>query len=468
MTDSTPSGPARPDRRDAVSASFRRQLRPELAWMRDAGIVPASTAAEIARLYGVDAIGAEGSQKLAWAVFLVGVLLIGCGVVALVAWHWEQMSQTRQLLIIVGAMLGAHASGYMLWFHGNRPRLGHALVLLGTLLFFANIGLVAQIFHVSSDGRSGFLALAVGAAVVALALDSVPNFLVAVLGLAAWSLHDFTRVHSADAWSGPLAVATALVTARLVRRTGSTHALRAGWLAATLLAGKALDHLLPGLRGESLFLVATLTSGAAAAALSARLKPSAHDLPSPERRDLAATLESLAALLLAVAAFVGGFLDFHRAFTAAEPVAWMTWSAGLAVCLASVAYTLARALRASSPAATSAGLLPLGLSFAALAASAGLPAPLPAAFASNVALLVIGGSFAVHGVREERRGRYWSGTALVLATVLARFFEYEANLWLKAAAFIACGVVVLVSGVLYERRIGQASAPAPVAGERLP
>jgi len=47
--------------------------------------------------------------------------------------------------------------------------------------------------------------------------------------------------------------------------------------------------------------------------------------------------------------------------------------------------------------------------------------------------------------------------------ILSRFLEYETSLLVKSAAFVACGVAVIVAGVSYEqylRRKAGASKPA--------
>jgi len=53
---------------------------------------------------------------------------------------------------------------------GRQPRLGHAVSLLGTVLFGASIALVAQIFQVSGPWYGAFGAWALGAAVAGLVL----------------------------------------------------------------------------------------------------------------------------------------------------------------------------------------------------------------------------------------------------------------------------------------------------------
>lgn len=420
--------------------------------MRRSGTIPGEVAERLETVYGTREAGAEGGHRLVSVIFLVGALLIACGIIALVAWHWEEMSQTLKLLLLVSAMLGAHATGYLLWFHGNRPRLGHALVLLGTLIFFANIGLVAQIFHVSSDGRGAWLALAIGAATIVLALDSVPHLLVALVGAVSWVLFAPRgwSIEYADAmapWFVPVLIAVAGLTTRIVRRTGSSIALAAGWVAGTIVAGRFFDQLLPHGHGETLFHAITLASGAAAAGLATRLSPDPVSPPNDRSISLASTLEFLAAAFIAIGAFFGGFLDVHRTFLAQD---WISWATAMAFTL------VALALAARGPRGIDLGTFRARIAFCAFIAICGAPHPVAAALLANVALLVTGFSLGVSGVQDEHRGRFWFGTLLVVATILARFFEYDTNLWLKAAAFIGCGAAVLLAGVLYERRLAPA------------
>jgi len=165
-----------------MSMNFRRSLRREIeAWQRE-GLIGSDQAARLKERYRLDGIDKEAQATLLNTIFLIGAILIGCGVVAFVAAHWEEISRTVKVALLSLAMAAAHGGGYWLWRvrKRSRPHLGHALILLGTLIFGADIALFTQIFHVSGDIHEAWFAWAAGAAVMAFCLGSVPNAVVAL------------------------------------------------------------------------------------------------------------------------------------------------------------------------------------------------------------------------------------------------------------------------------------------------
>jgi uncharacterized membrane protein len=130
-----------------VSRGFRAGLRQELPRWRAEGLVDPRAAEVLAERYRLADPDPTGPSLL--AVYVLGAFLVGAGVISLVAWHWEEMSRTARLSVIGIAMVAAHVAGFRLQGAGRHPRLGHAISLLGTLVFGANIALVAQIFQVS-------------------------------------------------------------------------------------------------------------------------------------------------------------------------------------------------------------------------------------------------------------------------------------------------------------------------------
>jgi hypothetical protein len=51
---------------------------------------------------------------------------------------------------------------------------------------------------------------------------------------------------------------------------------------------------------------------------------------------------------------------------------------------------------------------------------------------------------------QDRRV-FWTGSVMIGLLVIGRFLEYETSLMLKAAVFIACGISLIVAGVMFER-----------------
>ena len=158
------------------SRGFREGLRRELPAWRAEGLVTEGAARALEARYDL-AARERGPSFL--AVYVLGALLVGAGIVSLVAWHWDSMAAAAKLAVVGAAMIAAHVAGWLLWKGDRAPRLGHALAFLGTLVFGANVGLVAQIFHVSGAWWGGFGVFAAGALAGGLVYRSLPHHLLA-------------------------------------------------------------------------------------------------------------------------------------------------------------------------------------------------------------------------------------------------------------------------------------------------
>lgn len=126
-----------------------------------------------------------GSRYLTLAFALMGVLLLGTGVITFFAANWRELSKLAKLIILFGAMWLAY--GGSLYFRCHAPKLAEALVLLGVILFGANIHLIAQIYHIDAHYPNGVLMWAVGALLAAYLLDSQPAMVAALLLGLLWS-----------------------------------------------------------------------------------------------------------------------------------------------------------------------------------------------------------------------------------------------------------------------------------------
>jgi uncharacterized membrane protein len=126
-----------------------------------------------------------GTRYLTMAFALMGVLLLGTGVITFFAANWRELSKLTKLIILFGAMWLAY--GGSLYFRGHAPKLAEALVLLGVILFGANIHLIAQIYHIDAHYPNGVLMWAVGALLAAYLLDSQPAMVAALLLSMLWS-----------------------------------------------------------------------------------------------------------------------------------------------------------------------------------------------------------------------------------------------------------------------------------------
>lgn len=116
-----------------------------------------------------------GRGRQAAILAVLGAVLVGVGAILFVAANWERIPRLLRVVLLVGATVGAHATGW--WLRegpGDSPRVGHALYLLGVLFFGATVFLVAQMYHVSANAPYLVLVWLLGAAPMAWGVRSRP------------------------------------------------------------------------------------------------------------------------------------------------------------------------------------------------------------------------------------------------------------------------------------------------------
>lgn len=153
------------------------------AWVTQGAISPAQADA-IRRLYP------EPKATLPWAMLIfsgIGAVVIGLGVILLLAYNWQAIPKFGKLGIIFGALLAAHTGALRFLQAADwRRQLGEALSVLGTMLFGAGIWLVAQVYHIDEHYPNGFLLWGLGALAMAWALPSVVQGVLATAALTIW------------------------------------------------------------------------------------------------------------------------------------------------------------------------------------------------------------------------------------------------------------------------------------------
>ena len=162
---------------------FLKRLTQEIpSWVERGWVQPDQQRAILSH---VASQSSGGGRYLTIAFALMGVLLLGSGVITFFAANWRELSKLAKLVILFGAM--GLAYGGSAYFRGHAPKLAEALVLLGVILFGANIHLIAQIYHIDAHYPNGVLMWAVGALLAAYLLDSQPAMVAVLLLGLLWS-----------------------------------------------------------------------------------------------------------------------------------------------------------------------------------------------------------------------------------------------------------------------------------------
>ena len=329
--------------------------------------------------------------------------------------------------------------------------MGHALTVLGTLIFGANLGLFAQIFHVSERMYNGFMAWALGALLVALVLRSVPNAIVALAASVAWFWGYVAQNETAFLLYPVLAGAVFLPMCYWWRSKVlfalSVLAVTMALIANTMVT--AQDSLI-GFAGLVVPIMVLWCCGA----IHAR---------DGKWRGFGVVARSLGALGLAGVAYVLSFQEMAAELAAAlkqHSEAGLTWSGWLGakdwisfgtVVLLALAAALAGGFRDRRGMPR---LLVPVLAAAAIMVAPQLPEP---KIWSTVLFNLTAAGLAAYGIgvgatTYERRP-YWAGLGLIILLIASRFFEYETNLMIKAVGFLGAGFLLIYAGVKFEGRM---------------
>jgi uncharacterized membrane protein len=163
--------------------TFEERLPAETrAWVEEGIVLPAQASAIIARYDGRSR--ATRRDRLVQTLALVGAAGVGLGVILFFAANWDAIPRFFRLALLVTAILGCYAGGDRLG--ASRPRVGHALQLLGCILFGASMFLVGQMYHVSTHEPLAFLLWTAAATAGAILLRSQPFAGLAALTGGAW------------------------------------------------------------------------------------------------------------------------------------------------------------------------------------------------------------------------------------------------------------------------------------------
>jgi uncharacterized membrane protein len=133
----------------------------------------------------------SGAPLLTYAFSILGVLLFGSGIVTYFAANWGEIPKLVKLAILFGAMWLAYGAAWHALRDRHAPLLGQALLLLGAILFGANIMLIAQIYHIDAHFPNGVLLWSLGALAGAYLVRSQPMLVLAIVLGWLWTTLEF-------------------------------------------------------------------------------------------------------------------------------------------------------------------------------------------------------------------------------------------------------------------------------------
>lgn len=131
-------------------------LKKEVAEWENKGIITEDQAQAILSLYAGESPreAAKGRSRAITVISVIGSVLIGIGVILIVASHWNEIPAFLRFILLVGTTFATYYLGWHLEFETKtKPQLGHALIFLASIMVGATIFLTAQIFNVNANAH---------------------------------------------------------------------------------------------------------------------------------------------------------------------------------------------------------------------------------------------------------------------------------------------------------------------------
>ena len=442
-----------------MTALHNRWLSEQLpAWERD-GIITTEGASQLRERYAVEATG--GLVQL--IIGAVGGLLIGTGLVAVLAYNWDDFPRWVRLLLAFGPLAGTQVAT---WFVLRRDDAGtrwqrEAAGLLQTFAAGAALALVSQIYHLPGRWTELVFWWCVVSLPLAWVLKSQAVAIAYLIGITVWTLAEASEQ---GPWGAPDAADIRIWFPLLLAGIGPlwpgpTLRQRPGAsgrfvLAATTLLGlfavAASAGVLSGGKSQSAFWLCMLSS------VAVLLFPlSQHGVAEPLQRKPQVLLGGLSLVGMAlVASYEGPAKSLVAGLRAALVLPWCWFLLAVVVCFASLAYRRQRY----------AVLIVAGLALLPLVAAGLLPknsSGWPVAIAYSLVLLATAtGLIALELLGRQGAARV--GAALITLLVILRMADADFSLLSKGLAFICIGAGFLGFNLFISRRRAGVSGDASI------
>lgn len=430
-----------------------QQLYADLPQLVANGVLTPGDEARLREHYGP--VEPVKTARLAVIIFgILGSLLIGAGIILLLAHNWDQLSRAARTVLSFLPLVTAQ--GLVGWTLLNRPKSLAWREGTGTLLFLmigASISLVAQTYNISGDLPQFMLTWSLLGLPVVYLLNAVSPALLYLVTITWRSCH----LSAENGFAGDYWLLAALLLPLLGSWLGAsrfhtrpTLLLWAFCFSVTIAAGVTIERVLPGLwiiLYASLFAVLFMAG-------EFWFSRSGGFWTQPLRHFGAAGGLVLMFLLTyewpweEIGWNYGRWADYHASSWRVIPDAVL----GGMLPLAALGLLVTTARR-RTPLGLIFGLAPI-MAVAGYCLSSVFDTYAPAAGLFDVYLFVTGLWLLVTGLRQSRQARMNVGLLAITALILARFFDTDLGFLLRGLVFIALGIAFLATNIVMLRRKG--------------
>ena len=114
----------------------------------------------------------KNSDSLTSIFGIVGSVILGIGVISLVASNWSQITSEIKLTILFLAILLTHTAGLVTKYKFGLGKISNALHLAGSIIFGATLFLVGQMYNLPINWTDGFYIWIIGVGILGMILNN--------------------------------------------------------------------------------------------------------------------------------------------------------------------------------------------------------------------------------------------------------------------------------------------------------
>jgi uncharacterized membrane protein len=455
-----------------ASEKFRQKLRKEAETWQAEGLIDPSVFHQLAQRYQFHTLETDRQSRFVIILFGLGGLLLGLGIITLVAANWQGWSRGVRVALLLSLFIGVNSAGFWGW-QSPQPRwqrLGKGLFLLGALILGANLGLMSQMFHQSGAVYELYLVWGIGVLAMAygLQLTGLAILAIGLIGLGYWwGLPNLFDPGETARFSIVIQYVPLLAT---VLYLPLAEVCQSQWVLVWGVVAVVSAFEVSVIRELSTIAPSFLAGGivTAAIALPPLLLWAYYPLRIDIRLQFHAVTSRLAILFLAGVCYLFSFYYIWRNLSVGRnEEAVLSHPAVFVQVMIFTSLTIYQWWRLGHRRnrpwrlelySTLVALTTLLTGLVAGSAMAGFSllnaAWLPTVI-YNALLFFLAIALIRQGLNQEIRLQFWAGLLFLSLQIFSRMLEYQTGLVLKAVIFFLCGLSIVVAGLWFERYLQQ-------------
>lgn len=472
-----------------VSEKFRHQLRKESQQWQTEGLISSEQYEELSQRYGFNQLDSAASDRFISILIGLGCILLGLGAIAFVAANWQDWSRNFRVILLLTLFLTVNISGFYLWRQPTRnpgqKRLGHGLLLFGSLILGANMALMSQLFHQSGPIYELFLYWSLGVLPMAFALrlTSLGVFAQILLGISYFSeLTDYGRIEEfgfSQILINHLPIALSLLFVPLAYWCGSRVIFALASIGITMSFTIGINPFALGINGGGFFTAIAFTIPPALLwgyrdDLWKFTRIRLAQMPDLNEYSFQAISRAIALCFFAIFLYTFSFHGVWQYWFGNYPsvteiekfrqllpdVLFLSFFAVLGWLQIFKQPHNLNPFQSLNINTGTIFLLTIAIDLLSIV-HLNITPILPIA---TIAINILLAWFAIGLIRDAltlvKRTTFWYGMVLLVLQITSRMFEYDTELLLKALVFVICGVAIIAAGLWFERQLKAAKAKA--------